>query len=72
MRPLKLALLSVVMTSLLCLNSRVVRAQGTCGPVPPKPAVPSGCRDLVAQCICSGGVGSDHNQECHWEWICQH
>lgn len=72
MKLLKFMLLSVVLTLLLSLNSGIVHAQGTCGPVPPKPAVPPGCADLVAQCVCTGGVNSDHNQECHWEWVCQH
>jgi hypothetical protein len=68
---LRVALLFVVLTLLFSLNSDIVRAQG-CGPVPPKPAVPAGCTDLVAQCVCTGGVGTDHNPECHWVWTCQH
>lgn len=72
MRLLKVLVLAVALTFTLSLNSGVVCAQGGCGPVPPKPPVPSGCSDLVAQCVCSGGPGSDHNTECHWTWTCQH
>lgn len=71
MKKLQGLLLFVVVVLFLSLNGWVVYAQG-CGPVPPKPAVPSGCTDLIAQCVCTGGVGTDHNQECHWEWTCQH
>lgn len=74
MDTLKVALLFVVVVLLLSLNTHVVSAQsgGGCGPLPPKPGVPSGCTDLVPECVCTGGVGSDHPQECHWTWVCQH
>lgn len=72
MRLLKLSLFLVVLALTLSLNSMVVCAQGNCGPLPPKPGVPSGCRDLVPECVCTGGVNTDHVPECHWEWVCQH
>jgi hypothetical protein len=74
MKMLRVVLLLVVVALLLSLNGWVVRAQegGGCGPLPPKPGVPSGCTDLVPECVCSGGVGSGHLPECHWVWVCQH
>ena len=69
MKTIQGLILFVVLVLFFSLNGWVVYAQG-CGPVPPKPAVPPSCADLVPQCVCTGGVGLGHNPECHWEWSC--
>ena len=36
-----------------------------CGVEPVKPAIPAGCDDLEARCVCD-----EHGENCHWEWVC--
>lgn len=40
-------------------------AGGNCGPHPPRPPAPVGCRDIVPVCVCD-----QWGQNCHWQWQC--
>jgi hypothetical protein len=58
--------LLVALLAALCMTggSMAVQAQG-CGPQPPKPLLPLGCKDLAPLCVCGS-----HGSDCHWEWAC--
>lgn len=47
----------------LATQTAPVAAQG-CGIMPIKPIPPVGCKDLVAECICTSTTN------CHYEWRC--
>ena len=58
-----LATLGLVFAALTCM---VTPSQaGYCGPVPPRPPTPPGCRQLCPQCQCDArGI------HCAWVWVC--
>ena len=63
---MKIVLLAVFLLFLLMTGSTsVVRAQGVCGFLPPKPLNPLGCKDTRPVCICDS-----ENQHCQWQWAC--
>lgn len=59
---MKLRLLISLM-ALLATGGATLQAQG-CGPLPIKPVIPIGCKDLVPMCTC------DSQGKCSWSWVC--
>ena len=62
-----LAFLVVSAVGVIALTPAPACAGGSCGLKPARPLPPAGCKDLIAQCVCTG---SGFHQECHWNWIC--
>ena len=56
-------LLSVLLA--LLIMGGIANAQRFCGPTPPKPPSPPGCKDLTPSCVCDS-TGAN----CTWQWIC--
>ena len=59
------ALVAAVFALVLTFTAATTCAGPGCGPRPPKPPVPPGCTDLVAQCVCDSG-----GDRCAWTWAC--